>query len=243
VLDRITAEGVQFEWRGQTDLFPWGKIAGVRLPLFEDATEAGAAAVEVVLLTSDGCRVRGAPLGMDQGALLLRSPELGDLHIAVERVLAGHVLATNRVFVSTLTPEKIDERHFFKPETDHPWRRDQSVEGEPLNVRQRYWTTGLGCHSLSRLAYRVPDGVRTLLAWVGPDASAVAEDHSGDMDFEVFVNGKSAAKATGVRGGQDAQRLPPVPVAKGDEVVLELGFGENAHILDRGNWLAPVFLR
>lgn len=244
ILDRVSEKGVHFEWRDneEADLFPWKSLAGVRLP--HEPAKIEPPALEVVLLTSDGCRVRGQPAGIEKGRLRLATLELGEIRVSLEHVLAGHVVHdATRVFLSALQPKKVAERTFWRPEPDLPWRANESVAGLPLSVRRRRWTTGLGCHSLSRLSFVVPAGAKRFRCWVGADDTAVGEDVIGDMDFRVFVADKVVAQQLGVKGGQAVQALPEIAVTPGDVVLLELGFAGFADILDRGNWLAPVFLK
>jgi hypothetical protein len=245
ILHRVGPKGLHFAWRDseRAELFPWARIAGLRLAV-EGEEEAKPAPMEVVLLTNDGCRVLGVPAGMDRGRLVLETSMLGKVRVDPAAILAGHVRhPKSRLFLTGLAPVEVDERTFWEPKPDLPWRRDRSVRGGPLLVQRRFWTVGFGCHSLSRLDFEVPEGAKSFRTWLGADDSAVGSDVTGEMDFRVFLDGKPVARKLSVKGGQKAVALPAIAVKPGQRLRLELGFAGFADILDRGNWLAPVFLK
>lgn len=246
VLESVDTKGLRFEVDGgASELFPWKAIAGLRLPPEEPERVEG---LQLVVLLSDGSRLRGRPKAIDTKAeppvLLLEHARLGTLRIEVSSLLAGHVVdPSTRRFVSALTPKLVQERDQFSDKPIYSWQRDANVFGKPLVVRRRFWTSGLGVHSKSSLDFVVPAGCTKLLAWIGADDSATTRRMSGDMHFRVLRGGEVLAEAPSVKGGQRAQALPPIPVKAGQTIRFEVDFGAGLHTLDRGNWLAPVFVR
>ena len=243
ILDRISQQGVHFEWRkeNKAELFEWHRIAGLRLPV--DPADKKTLSTGLVVLTAGGCRISGRPLGILDGRLRLETRSLGKVGVLLDQIVAGHVLAANRVWLSSLKPTKVVERRFLPEPTFFPFRRDECCLGEFPRVRDRSWTVGLGCHSLSRLSFAVPEGARRFMTWIGADASAVETGRAGSMDFAVVLDGKVVASKKKVKGGSEAMPLPAVNVKPGQMLQVELGYGEWFDMLDRGNWLAPVFLK
>jgi hypothetical protein len=243
----IDREGIQFEWRGgKPELFAWDRIAGLRLENTPAAPAPAMAGPELVLLLSDGCRVRGQPGAVEGDSLALESRELGPLRVQLERVLAGHVDdSATRILLADLQPAATDERLFLpNPHLTFPFQRDANVMGDALVVNGHYWTSGLGCHSLSRLTFEVPAEAKQLVTWVGADDSSIGPEVTGDMDFRVKRGDEVVAEALAVKGGQRARPLPAIAVRPGERLTLELDFGGGTSFMRaRGNWLAPMFLR
>jgi hypothetical protein len=245
ILHSVSKEGVLFEWgdRGKPDLFPWDKVAGFKLAAESDPAPPEAE-TELVLLCSDGCRLQGKPLAVVEGKLKLQSRELGELSVSLDRILAGHVEdRSTRLWLSAMEPKAVEERNFLdNPHLRFSFRRNENVMGDELQVTGRYWTAGLGCHSLSRLTYQVPANATTLVCLVAADDCAVGEDVTGEMDFRVKIGDRVLQEAAGLRGGQPAQPIR-VDVKPGELLTLELDFAQGKHFMrGRGDWLAAAFL-
>ena len=241
ILVAVDEKGVRFEWGKREELFGWKKLAGLRLPAIED--QKGREGATVVLLLNDGSRVTGKAQGVASGKLKLES-RLGVLSVPLVSILAGHVEdSASRAWLSAAKPAKVEERGFFGGAALYPHRKDRNVLGSELRVQRRYWTNGLGTHSYSALTFVAPEGAKRFLAMVGADDSAILGQKLGRMTFRVLRNGEVAAEQKAMKGGQRAASLAVVQVKPGDTLQLVLDFGPELHILDRGNWLAPVFAK
>lgn len=243
VLESVDAKGLRFEVAsGRSELFTWDRIAGLKLPALE-APQPGPGA-RIVLLLRDGSRLHGRPTALADAKLAVKHATLGDLRIPLDGILGGHVIDdASRVLVSSLQPVEVGERDLFADRPLYPWRRDANVLGHTLEVRRRYWTTGLGAHAQCKLDFVVPADAKTLRTWIGADDSAVQNRRIGDMRFRILRGDEVLADVESVKGGQVAQPLPPIPVEQGQRIRFEIDFGKALHTLDRGNWLAPVFVR
>lgn len=247
-IHRVSREGIHFASRHREDspeLFKWEEIGAARIEgeASRERTESGS----LVILTADGSLLRGVAVELNRAMLGLETPQLGRLDIPVAEILAGHVEEGQRSWLSELEPTSVEERSFpagTEAPLLFPFHRDESVIGQPLAVRSSYWTRGLGCHSYSKLSYRVPAGMRRFLCWVGADDSALGSEPPGNMSFRILLDGKLEAERPSVKGGQAASRIAPIAVKGGQLLTLELGFGEDLLFSgDRGNWLCPVLLR
>ena len=247
VLDSVEAKGLRFERQGsKTEFIPWTRMAGLVLPASDEVPKPRSSSLSLLLV--DGTRIVGRPVKLVGGAggakLTLEHERLGELHVDLAQILAGHVVdPASRVWLSRLEPVQREERGFFAKRPLYPFLRDRNVLGQALRVRRRYWTTGLGAHSLSRLDFVVPPGVKSFRSFVGADDASIQNRQVGDMRFRVLRGTEVLAEIVSVKGGQDAQALPRIPVKAGERIRLELDFGNALHTLDRGDWLAPVFER
>ncbi len=247
VLERVEAKGLRFEVEGGTsELFAWDSIAGLTLPRSESSAESKVSGdrLRLVVLTTEGSRVHVRGKTSDGEALVFEHARFGELRVDRARVLSGHVVdPSTRVLLSGLDPVEVVERDLLSETALYDWRRDRSVVGRELCVARRCFTSGIGAHAHSRLTFLVPDGVKELRSWIGADDSAVLDGRAGDMRYRILRGDEVLAEVASVRGGKAAQPLPPIAVEAGQRVVLEIDFGQALHILDRGDWLVPVFVR
>lgn len=246
VLEAVESKGLRFEIDGgSSELFPWSEIAGMRLP--SEAVERDSK-LHFVLLLRDGSRVRGLPKEIvtvaGKRVLVFEHAKIGTMKIELRGILGGHVVdPATRVYLAQLEPRAVEERDQFSDRPLYPWKRDANLFGDPLVVQRKYWTSGLGVHARSAIDIEVPKGCRRLQAWIGADDSAAKRRRVGDMHFRILRGKDVLADVESVKGGQRAQPLAPIAVEGGQTIRLLVDFGRALHTLDRGNWLAPVFVR
>lgn len=67
-------------------------------------------------------------------------------------------------------------------------RKNQNCGGGPLRVRGREFAHGIGTHAVSEIVFRLPDGVRRLRGYVGPDDGGTEQSGSASsVSFEIWV--------------------------------------------------------
>lgn len=145
-------------------------------------------------------------------------------------------------FLSDLEP--ISYKHLGYLGVAWDFRADRNVTGGPLKSGGQVRHKGIGMHSTSRLAYRVPADAQRFKTEVAIDDST---DRRGSVIFRVFLADSSGQwnavfESPVVRGGDE-----PLPVAvdlqetsaRGLALVVE--FADQADVLDHANWLEARF--
>jgi hypothetical protein len=133
-------------------------------------------------------------------------------------------------------------------ETEWPLQVDRNVLGGRLRSRGKTYAKGLGVHSMSRLAYDVPDGARWFQAELAIDDSSGLK---GSVVFRVYTSGREgggaghawrlAFQSQTVRGGQQPKPIS-VDVTAARRIALIVDFADQGDVLDRANWLSARFV-
>jgi hypothetical protein len=193
-----------------------------------------------ILLTRTGDRVGVRPRAFtaEGVACELESGRVAEVRYAD---LACLCLLGRGRFLSDLEPDEVVEAGFDAPVL-YPYRRDRSVLGGALMAAGRTHGKGLGVHSRSRISFTVPAGVTTFWTRVAVDDSAAELPFRADVDVRVLLAGKVVFEQQGLRVGQAPLDTGLLPVAPGQRLSLEVGFGAGRELGDRVDWLSPVFL-
>ena len=115
---------------------------------------------------------------------------------------------------------------------------DQSVWGQPMQIGDRRFTTGLGTHANSELVYNLERAYDHFEAWVGVDA-AMLQHPQASVVFKVITDGREVFNSGVIRVNTPAKRVS-VPVKDVSElmlVVTDAGDGINA---DHADWAEAV---
>lgn len=272
IVDSIGGSGVRFTGAGVGALsFPFDRLQAVRLADLGDLPGAdpdpedgpstpppAASVVTVVVHTVDGTRLRGAPLGAEDGALTLRHEVLGRLRVRQDAIRLLAFRGGRCQFLSDLDPVRAREHRgaLFgggpSRGGDAPYyayKRDRSVVGGPLRLGDTVYSKGLGVHSYCRLDYALEGRFRRFRATIGLDASARPEPGApgsgaaGHVVFRVWLDGEKRLEAA--MGPDDAPRDIDLPIRGGKTLGLEVDFGKNDLFLarDRANWAQARILK
>jgi hypothetical protein len=206
-----------------------------RLKTLVFAAESGSApptpeGVYAVAHADDGTVVAGTVQSLTEGRLRLDATFGAELSLALDHLLRIEFRGGRLVFLSDLEPAEAKETPFF----DLVWhyRRDRSVDGNPLRIRDRSYRKGLGVHSRCELTYALDGGYRRFLADVGLDEEV---GEKGNVDVAVLVDGKAKFERQGVTG-----REAPIPIAVdvegGKTLTLRVDFGRDFDICDHADW-------
>lgn len=171
---------------------------------------------------------------------------------AIEQI-GGPVL-----WLSSLTPLESVQVPFV----GDPWpaRMDRTVTGDPIRVRQRVYSHGIGVHAYSRLKFRLD-----AFNGAAPDSGyrafrtqyAIDDDNGGgggayaDVTVRIKLDDRVAYEQAHVRAdssvasGSGSRSLPTVTIALGEAktITLEVDYGQNYDVQDRFNWIEPALLK
>ena len=128
------------------------------------------------------------------------------------------------------------------------WRRNQSLHGFPLSSGKVISDIGLGTHSHSVIAFRLPPSARQLTGWVGIDNDTKGGGCATCKVFRDDVRGGPAWQAAFLRGGNAPVRLDVGGLQAARRVVLVTEYGHRGRpegadpfdIRDEVNWLSTL---
>ena len=237
-LESLDAKGIKFRSALLGDI----EVGFDRLAAVAFAAQAGAPpktpeGVAAIVHAADGSIISGQLRGLQDGALRLQAAFGPALALPLAQLLTIEFRGGRLVYLSDLEPAEVKETPYF----DLVWhyRRDRSVDGNPLRIGGRTYRKGLGVHSRAELTYALDGAYRRFLADVGID-DEVGE--KGNADVQVLVDGKVAFERKGIRGRQ--QPIPvSIEVAGAARLTLLVDFGADFDICDHLNWANARLIR
>ncbi len=237
-LESIDAKGLKFRSALLGDL----EVGFDRLAAIAFAAQAGAApklpdGIVAIAHTDDGGTVSGQLKGLKAGAADLQAAFGAPISLRLDRLLSIEFRGGRLVYLSDLDPAEARETPFF----DLVWRyrRDRSVDGNPLRIGERTYRKGLGCHSRCELTYDLGRAYTRFLADVGIDAEV---GDKGNVDIQVLVDGKPKFERKGITG-KDAPLPVAVDVAGASRLTLLVDFGGDFDICDHLDWANARLIR
>lgn len=236
-LHQFGAAGIRFQAEGgEPRWFATGDYVALRLA----GATAPAEPPSALLLTRTADRLGVRTASTTDEVWTLRGEGDADLRLRAGDLACLTFVGQGAVFASDLTPSEVRESS-VDGDALWSWQRDRSALGGPLQVAGRAHGKGLGVHSRSRLAFRVPDGAAHFWTRVGIDDSSSELPLRADVDVAIEIDGKVAFQKRGLHSGEvvDAGMLAVKP---GGTLVLEVDFGRGRDLGDRVDWLSPVFL-
>jgi hypothetical protein len=215
VLEGIDADKITFRWNDQART-----IAGNTVPIIMLAAVASkTAAPGGTLIARDSSRLRFRSLTLQGGKLLIDSPAMGSITLALADVVTVRLSSAQVVRLSSLKPVAEKERGFF--ETTFRHRLDKSVGGKPLRLGGRQYAGGLGLHSFCELTYNLDGGFSSFVAVVGIDDEA--RPH-GDATVTFEGDGKALGESLRVTGQGDPRPVR-LDVRGVKQLLIRVDFG------------------
>jgi len=237
-VESLGAKGIRF----RSDLLGGLEVGFDRITALTLAREGGATppkpkGVVAIVHADDGTVVAGRVRGLADGRLGLQALFGATLSLDVARVLRVEFRGGRLVYLSDAEPTAVKETPFF----DLAWRyrRDRSVEGNPLRMGERTYAKGLGVHSRCELTYALDGAYRRFLADVGIDEEV---GDKGNVDVTVLVDGKARFERKGVTG-RDKPIPVAVDVAGAKRLTLIVDFGRELDICDHLDWANARLVR
>ena len=236
---------VQFEYSlGETEFAHDDLLAVVLSALLEPEEPEG---IAVVVDLRPAGKLRGEWQSADAEAVeILPLFAEEPVRIPRDRIHALRFHGPGHRWLSETAPAAVRETPFVgEPDLFlYPFRVDRSVTGVPLEVGERRFATGFGCHSRCELEFdlsAVAGGPwQEFSVFVGVSDEVLGLADPGCCDFSVWVDGEMRAQKLAVRGGLPASELPPVDVRGARRLVLRVDFGEGQDVADRAVWGDPL---
>ncbi len=194
-------------------------------------------------------------VGMRDGSLIyaktIRADENG-----IELELAGSVKLRGGAVKDLVSLQSLGERVAYLSDLEAaeyrhvpyltiawPFTRDRDVLGEPIVVRGKRYTKGIGMHSAARLTYRFDGDFQRF------DAAAAIDDSAngrGSVTFARYVlrddKWVEAYKSDVVRGG-DPPQLVSIDLHGARGLTLTVDFADRGDELDHAVWLDARLVR
>jgi hypothetical protein len=212
----------------------------------------------------DGSSISGVVVKLTNGTLEL-DHILDKIQIPTKEILELFVLNGAFVYVSDLTPTKVDQ-HFMPAFGYDPeiwgWKKDKAcVDGDPLRLGGRSYDKGLGVHSYCALTYAINGAFKEFRATIGLDD--VIKYHGlpnqGEVTFKVLVgdekSGMKVAKELLLKD-RDGKVTEGILMKRGDapyeltvnvegveQIALIADYGRSLHILGRADWADAHFVK
>jgi len=239
-LASVAREGLMFSEKEDEDpsLVPWKEVAGLR---FDNEIPKDQAHFAVVGM--GGSLIRMKKLRQEKGLLLLSHAVSKDLALPIERLVTLVPLQGGGRLFATSLASRFEEKSFFgKDGAKFGYQQNRNLFGDLLVSEGLGFPLGFAAHSWSRITIEVPVQRTQFRVFLGIDQTAREFPIPGNLDGRILVDGKVMAEAKQVQGGQPLRVLSLKGLRPGQELTLELDFGADLHIGDRGDWLLPVFL-
>jgi hypothetical protein len=239
-LASVARDGLMFSEKEDEDpsLVPWKEVAGLRFDNDIPKNDA-----DFALVGQGGSLVRVKGLRQEKGGLRFSHPVSKQLVLLLERLVTLVPLQGGGRLFATSLPLRFEEKSFFgKDGAKFGFQVNRNLFGDLLVSEGRGFPLGFAAHSWSRINLKVPKGMTHFRVFLGIDQTAKDFPIPGNLDGGILVEGKLRAEAKQVQGGQPMRVLEVRGLKAGQKLSLELGFGGDLHIGDRGDWLLPVFL-
>lgn len=191
-----------------------------------------------LLTLSDGSRLTAVRFQLDSTQLSFTTAYGVEAALPAESLLGCQVFSDR---IQPLSERKPDEAKFTPYLSgEWSWVKDRNVLQGPLELRGREFSTGLGVHSQTAIAYAVGPQDREFRATVGLDDCAEGQGH---VVFTVSLDDRQVWQSAAVTGLSDPLVIPPVDLRGGKRLTLHVGFGELGDVSDYADWCDAVIVR
>jgi hypothetical protein len=236
VVERLNADGIRIQSAEGADSRTIGWDAVERVELANEATKP-VSGLSAILRLVDGSIVRADKLHWEGGTASANLVAGGSVRVPIEVIRAIEVAGGRRDWLSDLEPIAYEHRPQLGP--DFPLGRDVSCLGGPLRAGGRTFDRGVGLHSACRAEWKLDRRYVRLRGLVAIDDSA---GPLADATLRVIVDGREATRLERLRHGEPPRSLD-VDLSKGESLVIEVDYGENADVQDRINLLDAALIR
>ena len=196
----------------------------------------------LLLLTCvDGSRLTATDVELKGESLAVRTTLGRTLELPLAQVSTVAGKNGRLVYLSDMEPADVKQTPMFD-EQPWPWRRDRSVDGNPITLNGKTFAKGLGVHSRCELTYSLDGKFRRFLSEIGIDDEA----EGGNVEVRVEVDAKQVFPAAGAKK-LVSSKAGPVPVdvdvSGGKSLRLIVDFGERLHVNDHADWANARLVR
>lgn len=239
ILESIDAEFVRINYKGKSEKIGLAKVkAVVTADLALAKLDGSIATVELV----DESKIVGAIVELVDGELTLNVATGTSIGLSTSSV-ASITIASNRLlYLSDAEPIEVQQKSVFAVQRN--WKRDRSVENNPLRIRHKAsektvsFNKGLGTQASSRLVFANTNEFDRFGAVVGIDAET-----KGRGDCQMVIRGDGIELwSKRVRGSDGPQEID-VDITGMKEVELLVYPGEEFDLGDHADWCDARFLK
>jgi hypothetical protein len=191
------------------------------------------------LSLSDGSRVTVRNWKLSSEDLLsVEAVYGGSLEVPTSAVVSLQFFGGRADYLSDLKPLE----YRFQPYLldDWPLVRDLSVTGDPLRVRGREFSKGLGMHSSSEVVFDLAGEYRQFQATAGINDATRGR---GSAVLAVEVDGRRVYTSGLVTGSSPAEEIGPIDVSGAKRLKLIVEFGEFGDVLDHVDWCNALLVK
>lgn len=209
----------------------WSEIRLVRLA---GAPASPPARLLALVYLADGTRVSAEDFRLSGGQLEIRKGQpqaVGGQTMSLPRSIVRRIeiVGGRRTWLSMLPPSTYEPVPYMG--IRWPYRCDLNVTGGPLQLRGKSYARGLGLHSACRITWDLAGRFDRLRYAIGIDDSAGAW---ADADVRILLDGRELIAHEHLRRS-DPPRDADLSIARGRQLVIEVGFGAGGDTQDRVN--------
>ncbi|WZO96487.1 NPCBM/NEW2 domain-containing protein [Isosphaeraceae bacterium EP7] len=189
------------------------------------------------LSLNDGSRLGILGAEINDGVLKARTRFGATLAVPMSEVRRIAVRRPGIVYLSDIDPLKAQYIPYIGPV--RPFRKDESVEGQPLRLGGLAFDRGLGTQSRTLLAYRLGPGDRRFQATLGVDDRA---GPLGSVVFRILVDGKERFSSPPM-SARDTPLNVDVELDGAKFLILATEFGDRGNVRDLADWVEARLIR
>jgi NPCBM/NEW2 domain len=226
---------LRFVYEGEEHTIPGDRLQAIVFAA-HPANRSASTAVQIVHLNS-GDKLSGKWTGIKGSNISLQMPWDQTWELPIDSVVEISTRNGNLVQLSDLEPSAVEQTPYFGRLM--PYKRDVSLEGEPLKMKGKSYSKGLAVHSRCVLTYDLDGQFTKFKTTVGFDEAA---GNRGNVSCRVLADGKELFAKPVLKADQDPQAID-VSVKDAKSLTLEIDFGENEDVGDRVIWAEPRLFR
>jgi hypothetical protein len=193
--------------------------------------------LHALVVLADGSQLRLTELKWEGRRVEGKTFPGGTVSFVADQVRVVEFYGGRAVYLSDLEPMAVRQVPYVG--ALFPYRRDQTVLGNPLSLRGQVFRKGLGVHSYCELVYQLDGSYRTFRAVLGVDDETQGR---GSVEFVVLVDGQGRFRSP-VLTGQSAPLPVAVDVAGARELKLVVDYATNGDVLDHADWADAMLIR
>lgn len=197
----------------------------------------------VVFLT-DGSRVTAERVSFQKDASFLVTPLVGEkFFVPAHAVARIEQFSPTYQSLSVRRPQQVEYTSFLDERSvagGAAWRADRNLRDQPLLLRNREYSTGIGMQSQSTIQYAIEPGDLALRAIVGIDDLAREQ---GAVVFRIELDGETVWNSGPVDGSTSPVPTPLIDLVGHHALTLAVDFGERGDVGDLADWADAAILR
>jgi hypothetical protein len=220
-IDRFADGEVHYDVRGRERQLPVTRLYGVVMSMGAGVRPDPQPRPRVDVILRAGQVVPGKLVAMDGEQCVVRLDEKVDLHLARDTVSVIQVLSDRLVYLTDLTPTKVEQTPAFSRRWK--WQKNRSPLGPGIRLGGKRYPNGLVMIPRTRLTYPTRGHYDYLQATIGIEDRSTGPAHA---IFRVLDGEKVLYESKPLTRQSDPVDLK-VDIRKVDRLTIEADFGKN----------------